>query len=149
MEWLGSVRLLAGDLEGAKKPYLEVRPILEKFRLEEPTSFWIAQSLANVEAGLGDKEAALREAERALQVAAAADDPVFAPTVEESVAIIEAQMGEPEAAIARIERLLPLAYGAFPLTQARLRINPAWDPLRSHPKFKALVEGPEPKTVYH
>jgi hypothetical protein len=23
-----------------------------------------------------------------------------------------------------------------------------WDPLRTHPRFKALMEGPEPKTVY-
>lgn len=53
-----------------------------------------------------------------------------------------------DAAIARIERLLPLAYGAFPLTQAKLRIEPVWDPLRSHPRFKALVEGSEPKTIY-
>jgi TolB-like protein/Tfp pilus assembly protein PilF len=148
LEWLGLLHLLEGDLEGAKQAYLEAKPVLERFRVEQPTSFWIAQSLASVEAGLGNKEAALREAERAMQVAAAADDPVFAPGVEETVARIEAQLGEPEAAITRLERLLPLAYGAFPLTQARLRIDPAWDPLRSHPRFKALVEGLEPKTVY-
>lgn len=53
--------------------------------------------------------------------------PVFAPGVEEVLARIDAQMGEPDAAIARIERPLPLAYGALPLTQARLRIDPIWD----------------------
>ena len=50
--------------------------------------------------------------------------------------------------IARIERLLTLAYGAFPITQAKLRTDPAWDKLRTHPRFKALVDGPEPKTIY-
>ena len=90
-----------------------------------------------------------RAIERALQAAAASDDPVFAPGVDESVARIEAQMGEVDAAIARIERLLTIPYGAFPLNQSKLRIDPGWDPLRSHPRFKTLVEGPEPKTIYH
>jgi TolB-like protein/Tfp pilus assembly protein PilF len=148
LEWLGSIRLVADDLVGAKQAFLEAKPLLEKQRLEQPNSRWVSQSLASVEAGLGDKEAALREAERGVHVATAADDPVFAPAVEESAAAIEAQLGEADAAIARIERLLALAYGAFPLTQAKLRIDPTWDPLRSHPRFKVLVEGPEPKTVY-
>jgi hypothetical protein len=65
-----------------------------------------------------------------------------------NVAAIEAQIGKQDAAIDRIERLLAMAYGAFPLTQAKLRTNPEWDPLRTHPRFKALVDGPEPKTVY-
>jgi hypothetical protein len=101
-----------------------------------------------VEAGLGNKEAAERALNRALEARAASDDPIFAPRVEEGVAGIEAELGNADAAIDRIERLLPLAYGAFPVTQAKLRMDPIWDPLRSHPRFKALLEGPEPKTVY-
>ncbi|MEY2521428.1 MAG: eukaryotic-like serine/threonine-protein kinase [Verrucomicrobiota bacterium] len=148
LEWLGSIRLLAGDTDGAKKAFLEAKPELEKYRREQPTNFWIPMSLSNVEAGLGNTVDALREGERAMEVAAASDDPVFAPAAESSLAEIEARLGKPDAAIARIERLLQLAYGAFPLTQAQLRIDPLWDPLRSHPRFKALVEGPEPKTIY-
>ncbi|HEV2804218.1 MAG TPA: tetratricopeptide repeat protein [Chthoniobacterales bacterium] len=149
LEWLGSVRLQAGDREGATKAFLEAKPQLEKFRGEQPRNFWIPLSLASVEAGLGNKDAAENALKRALEAGAASDDPVFAPGVEEGVARIEAQMGKADSAIDRIERLLPLPYGAFPITQAKLRIDPAWDPLRTHPRFKAIVDGPEPKTVYH
>ena len=105
LDWLGSIRLAAGDLEGARQAFLEAKPLLEKLRLEQPNSFWISQTLASVEAGLGTRRQALREAERGVRVATAADDPVFAPAVEQSVAAIEAQLGEANAAIARIERL--------------------------------------------
>ena len=68
--------------------------------------------------------------------------------MEEALAGVEAQVGEIDRAIARIERLLTTPYGAFPLTQASLRLDPTWDPLRQDPRFKAIVEGPEPKTIY-
>jgi hypothetical protein len=29
-----------------------------------------------------------------------------------------------------------------------LRLRWEWDPLRSDPRFKKIVEGPEPKTIY-
>ena len=149
LETLGSVRLLNGEIEAARKAFLEARPVLEKLSGEQPANDWVWVNLASVEAGLGNKDAARRAIERALQAAAASDDPVFAPGVEESVARIEAQMGEIDSAIGRIERLLVVPYGAFPLNQAKLRIDPVWDPLRNHPRFKAIVEGPEPKTIYN
>ena len=91
----------------------------------------------------------MREGERAMAVLPATEDPVYGPIAEEYLAGVEAQVGEIERAIARIERLLITPYGAFPLTQAMLRLDPLWDPLRQHPRFKAIVEGPEPKTIYH
>jgi TolB-like protein/Tfp pilus assembly protein PilF len=148
LETLGSVRLLNGETEAARKAFLEAKPDFEKLGGEQPKNYWVWVNLASVEAGLGNKEAAKRAIARALEEAKASDDPVFAPGAEESVARIEAQMNEADVAIGRIERLLALPYGAFPLTQAKLRIDPVWDPIRSHPRFKALVEGPELKTKY-
>jgi TolB-like protein/Tfp pilus assembly protein PilF len=148
LDWLGSIRLLGGDREGARKVFLEAKPELEKFGREQPRNFWIFLAQSSVESGLGNKEDAARASEHAIEVAAASDDPVFAPKAEENVAQIEARTGEIERSIGRLEHLLSIAYGAFPLTQAMLRIDPVWDPLRSHPRFKTLVEGPEPKTIY-
>ena len=75
-------------------------------------------------------------------------DAVYGPMVEQQLAGVEALVGEPERAIARLERLLTTPYGAYPVTQAELRIDPLWDALRSQPRFQALVSGPEPRTVY-
>jgi TolB-like protein/tetratricopeptide (TPR) repeat protein len=148
LESLGSVHWLNGEMEAARQMFLEAKPIFEKLGGEQPKNYWLQVGLASVEAGLGNKEAARQAIARALEGAAASDDPVFAPGAEESVARIEAQLGDAEVAIARLERLLVLPYGAFPLTLSKLRIDPVWDPIRSHPRFKALMEGPEPKTVY-
>ena len=149
LQWLGSLRALAGDVEGARKEYLQAKAELEKSAREQPNNFVIWNSLAQTEAGLGNKEAALREAAQAMQVMPASADPVYGPFAEENLALVEAQVGEHDRAIERLERLLRTPYGPYPISVPKLRLDPDWDPLRSHPRFKALVEGPEPKTIYN
>ena len=148
-EWLGLIRARAGDAAGAKQAYLTAREELQKLAREQPENIHIAGALARAEAGLGNKEAALREAERGVAVLPFSEDPVFAPITEENLAGVEAQVGEHDRAITRLERLLRTPYGAYPVTIARLRLDPLWDPLREHPRFKAIVEGPEPKTIHN
>jgi TolB-like protein/Flp pilus assembly protein TadD len=147
-QWLGWIRTFVGDMEGARRAFLEAKPDLERLASEQPENIFIAGALALTEAGLGNKEAALREGERAMRALPASEDAVYGPIAEETLAAIEALLGEHDRAIDRIERLLRTAYGAFPLTVAKLRLDPNWDSLRAHPRFKALVEGPEPKTIY-
>ncbi|MDQ3115163.1 MAG: tetratricopeptide repeat protein [Verrucomicrobiota bacterium] len=148
-QWLGWLRSLAGDAEGARKEYLQAKTELEKLAREQPDNVYISNALAQTEAGLGNKEAALREAARGMEVLPASGDAVSGPLAEENLALVEAQVGEHERAIERLERLLRTPYGAYPVTVAKLQVDPNWDPLRQHPRFKAILEGPEPKTIYH
>src|SRR5262249_1893415 len=76
------------------------------------------------------------------------DDALMAPGIEEFLARTEAQVGEADRAISRLEHLLTIPYGPAPITQALLRLDPSWDPLRNHPRFQKLVSGPRPKTIY-
>ena len=145
---LADARSLGGNREGAQDLYRAAKAGLEKLRLQQPDSPFVAINLAFTEAGLGNKEAALREGARAVALVPVEKDPVFGPGMEEALAGVEAQVGEIDRAMARVERLLTTPYGAFPITQAALRLDPIWIPLRQHPRFKALVEGPEPKTIY-
>jgi len=148
-ESLGRVQSLAGKKEKAQQTYLEAKSELEAVQREQPTSPWVAGLVGSVEAGLGNKEAALREGERGVSLWPASEDPVYGPAAEENLAGIEALVDEPDRALALIERLVTTPYGSYPLNQAGLRLDPTWDRLRSHPRFKAIVEGPEPKTIYH
>ena len=146
---LGRVQSLAGKKEKAQQTYLEAKSELEAVQREQATSPWVAGFVGSVEAGLGNKEAALREGERGVSLWPASEDPVYGPAAEENLAGIEALVDEPDRALALIERLVTTPYGSYPLNQAGLRLDPTWDRLRSHPRFKAIVEGPEPKTIYH
>jgi TolB-like protein/predicted Zn-dependent protease len=137
-----------GDKENARSTFEQVREALMRLQAEQPDNVYIVLALASAAAGLGEKEEALRQGERALTMLSAASDPVIGPVIEEAFARVECQCGEVDRAVARMERLLTTPYNDA-VTQALLRIDPAWDALRSHPRFKALVEGPEPKTIYN
>ena len=115
---LGDARSLGGNRAGAEQAYLAAKAGLEKLRLAQPESPFIALALAFTEAGLGNKEAALREGARAVSLVPAEKDPVFGPGMEEFLAGVEAQVGEIDRAMERVERLLTTPYGAFPITQA-------------------------------
>ena len=92
--------------------------------------------LALAYAGLGDKNAALQQAARA--VAEYDNDAVTEPAAETVLAQIQAKFGDVESAIAAIPHLLKVPAG---INVADLRFNPLWDPLRGDPRFEKLCHG--------
>jgi hypothetical protein len=94
---------------------------------------------------LGEKDAALKEAERAITLLPSAKDRVDGPGLEENLALIQAMFGESSNAIATLRRLLQTPfqsqlYGPAPLTSAFLRLDPLWDSLRTDPAFQELCD---------
>ncbi len=148
-QFLSWIRVLAGDSANAKEDFLAAKADLEIVQREQPGNPFVADTLAFAAAGLGNKEAALRQAENATSLPSAVNDPVYGPKIEENLAAVEVMVGDLDRAVERLERLLVTPYGAFPLPQAALRLDPTWDPLRSHPRFQKLITGPEPKTIYN
>ena len=146
---LAFAQKMIGDEASAGATYRQALAELEGFLREQPTNSQIVLAISAAHAELGNKEAALREGERSLAMLPTTEDPIAGPVNEEVFARIEAQVGESDRAVARLERLLTTPYGAYPITQAFLRLDPIWDPLRSHPRFQEIVSGPEPKTIYH
>ena len=92
---------------------------------------------------LGQKDAAIKEAERAITLLPSGKDAVDGPTVEENLAFVEVLVGDKNRAIPRLQHLLEIPYNNC-LTPALLRLHPQWDPLRGDPAFQKLCEEKQP-----
>ncbi|MBI3981712.1 MAG: protein kinase [Gemmatimonadetes bacterium] len=87
-------------------------------------------------AGLGDRDAALGEARWLSRSAVYREDATEGTRAAENRAKILAQAGSAQPALDEIERLL--AEPAW-LSVHTLRLDPLWDPIRTHPRFQALL----------
>src|SRR5207248_7799185 len=91
-------------------------------------------TLALAYAGLGEKEKALEQAQRAVKDYDM--DAVNKPSAETALAQIQAHFGDFDAAIGALPHLLKVPAG---LTIANLKLDPFWDPLRKDPRFQKLA----------
>ena len=87
-------------------------------------------------AGLGRRQAAFREAQWLQTSAEYHKDAMRRCRLAELRARILGQAGYAEAALDEIERLLA---GPSLLSVHTLQLDPTWDPIREHPRFKALL----------
>jgi serine/threonine-protein kinase len=87
---------------------------------------------------LGRKAEAIADGERAVKLLPIEKDAFVGPYVQHQLVRIYIMVGEPEKAIDRLEPLLKMPYYLSP---GWLRVDPNFDPLRSNPRFRKLVEG--------
>jgi TolB-like protein/predicted Zn-dependent protease len=133
----------AGDVVGARDTAQQVLSPLETLCKKDPDNANFAQVLSATQAVLGQRDAAINGAERAITLLPSAKDAVAGPKAEEVLASIEVLVGDKNRAIPRLQRLLQIPY-ADPLTPALLRLQPRWDPLRGDPRFQKLCEEKHP-----
>jgi TolB-like protein/Tfp pilus assembly protein PilF len=149
---LAFVHRFAGHVAAAKATAEEAQRRLETPWNKDPnarsTSSALSSALSVACAALGQKDAALKYAERAVMLLPSSKDAVGGPDREEILAFVEATVGETGRAIPRLQRLLEIPYSSFldgaPLTPALLRLDPFWDPLRADPTFQKLCEEKKP-----
>jgi TolB-like protein/DNA-binding winged helix-turn-helix (wHTH) protein/tetratricopeptide (TPR) repeat protein len=127
---------LEGDLGRARATFEQARALLEAEAVHYPADGRIRGSLAVALAGLDRKEEARREARLAL---ASMPHPQGFDTaaVREDAALALTMIGDEEAALAELAALL--RQPAF-FTPHLLRLDPRWEPLRKHPRYRALAE---------
>jgi TolB-like protein/Flp pilus assembly protein TadD len=129
---------LQGDPERARIHYDSARAYLEARIREEPEDARLYRSLGVAYAGLGLAEEAVRTAKRAVDLMPVRKDAVRGPEAVEGLARVYTMTGDYDAAVEQLKALLSVpSYYSLPL----LRIDPAWEPLRNHPDFRALMEG--------
>jgi TolB-like protein/Tfp pilus assembly protein PilF len=137
---VGALQLRAGEAAAAQKNLESARDRLEAELRNEPGNFIGELYLSRALSELGDRDAALKTINRAIEQTPTSSDALYGPLLEERRARIQAHFGETDAPIAALTRLLKLEY-ASAITVASLRLDPDWDPLRNDARFKALLDG--------
>ena len=129
----------AGDIAGARATAQQMLGPLETLCKKDPDNPNFVSVLSLIHAVLGQKDAAIKEAERAITLLPSGKDAVDGPRQAENLASVEALVGDKNRAIPRLQRLLEIPYTNF-LTPALLRLDPKWDSLRGDPRFQKLCE---------
>jgi hypothetical protein len=130
----------AGDTVGARATAQQTVGPLETLCQKDPDNPNFAQVLSLTRAVLGQKDAAIKEAQRAITLLPSEKDAVDGPRVEESLASVEVLVGDKNSAIPRLQHLLEIPY-ANCLTPALLRLHPAWGSIARRSRFPKTLRG--------
>ena len=124
-----------GDDAAARPAFVKAKNILEEQVRQKPDDSGLHVQLAKLLAWLGEKDAAIAEAQRAADLRPDSKDAFDGPRITEEVAQVYTILGDNARAIELLDGLLSRATG---VTLQSLKVNPAWDPLRNDPAFQAL-----------
>jgi eukaryotic-like serine/threonine-protein kinase len=127
-----------GDTTGARANYEAARSLLEDSVLARPQDPRMRVALGLAYAGLDRRVDAMREARTTMEFVPVADNSPAATAFMGGALEIYARLGEADAAFELIELLLAMPAGRE-LSVPLLRIDPIYEPLRSDPRFAALI----------
>jgi serine/threonine-protein kinase len=98
--------------------------------------------LGMADAALGNKEDAVREGRRAVELLPVYKDAIRGPLLLEYLAVICSWTGEKDLALEKLDEATKLpGY----LSYGRLLLRPRWDALRGDPRFEKIVASLAPK----
>ncbi|PYK29265.1 MAG: hypothetical protein DME57_10950 [Verrucomicrobia bacterium] len=126
-----------GDANQAHAAFLKAKVVLEENAKQKPDDADSRILLARIHAWLGEKDAALAEAQRAMQLRPESKDAFEGPAITAQAAEIYAIVGDNNRAIEMLDGLLSRP---SEVTVSGLKLNPVWDPLRKDPRFQALID---------
>ncbi len=133
----GSLYLHLGDKEKARAAFEQARPVAERLMREAPNDAARHAQYGAILAGLDQKQEAINEGKRAVELLPESEDAFDGPIITASLAEIYTWVGEPDEAFRLLDHLLTVPNG---LTVPTLKLDPTWDPLRKDPRFQALVD---------
>jgi TolB-like protein/Tfp pilus assembly protein PilF len=101
--------------------------------------------LGLIDAALGNKEAALQEGRRAMELLPVEKDSLNGQSLMAYFAVIAAWAGEKDLALQQLALAAPTPGAAQIASYGVLKLLPFWDPLRGDPRFEQIVASLAPK----
>jgi serine/threonine-protein kinase len=139
-----SVYYAQKDFSLAKTHADMARIALTKTARDHPEDPRFRTVLGLAHAYMGSKKDAIREGNRAVELHPVSKDAIAGPIYVFNMAKIYTVVGEYEKAIDLLEYLFTVLAGGDFIWQfvsvPSLQLDPQWDPLRNHPRFKRLLE---------
>ncbi len=140
--YLARARILRyrGNARASRVYFDSAAMVLERRTKARPEDPALHASLAQAYAGLGRREPAEREGQRAVELRPPSKDTWFGVDMLRNLAVVYATLGQADSTVKQLRLLLSLPSTiSIPL----LRSDPTWDPVRHDPAFQALLkEGP-------
>jgi len=125
-----------GDQAKAQQAFANTRKILETRLTTKPDDARTLAVLAQVDAGLGNKELAINEARHAVDLMPISRDAYDGAIVLQGLAQVYAWTGEKKQALEVLRQLVKMpGY----LSYGYLRLDPKWNDLRGDPRFEEFV----------
>ena len=139
----GTLYLYLDDKVNAHSAFERARIIAEQLVRENPDDAARHGQLGLILAGLGQKDAAIAEGKRAVELLPESQDAFDGPDVTVVLTQIYAWTGESDEAFRLLDHLLVVPNG---ITVPGLKLDPVWDPLRKDQRYQALIDKYAPKS---
>jgi TolB-like protein/cytochrome c-type biogenesis protein CcmH/NrfG len=134
----GHVARARGDKQKALAVFAAARKKLDATWGDKPKDEEYFAKVAMVDAGLGRKEDAMREARRAVDLMPIGKDSQWGPRQVAHLALVYAWTGERDRALEQLEIVATIP-GDAPTTYGDLCFNPCWDSLRGDKRFDKII----------
>ncbi|PYL26019.1 MAG: hypothetical protein DMF37_03340 [Verrucomicrobia bacterium] len=138
----GVVAQTRGDKAAAHAAFTSMRAEAVKLVAEQPDYPEGLCVLGVADAALGNKDDAIREGRRAVELLPVTKDSIVGALLVQNLALIYAWTGEKDLAL---QQLSVAARIPGHLSYGELRLHPYWDPLRGDPRFDKIVASLAPK----
>ena len=127
---------LRGNQPVSRAFFDSARTVLEGRTASRPDDPTLRALLGFAYAGLGRREEAMREAQRAVELRPPSKDTWLGVDMVRSLATTYATLGEADSTVKQLRLLLEVPSW---ISVPALRADPTWDPIRRDPDFRALI----------
>jgi TolB-like protein/Flp pilus assembly protein TadD len=133
----GQIYRLQGNEAKARTAFEQARVVSDQLLRAAPADAARHGQHGLILAALGQKQEAIAEGKRAVELLPESQDAFDGPQVTAVLAQIYAWTGEFDEAFRLLDHLLVIPNG---LTGPMLKLDPAWDPLRKDPRYQTLLD---------